>query len=219
MIKKFTLIFFAIFSISIYGQKKSSMERMVEEIQQIKQTTKTLKLVWWIPTEFWQAVMDEQKASTAEQKEYVVNLFDDYTILVAGDYSLEADDSGLDFTVNDVRKSLTFFENGKKISLLKESDVDDKVLTLMNEMMKPVFEQMLGKMGSGVDIFIYNNKDSAGKRIIDPYKQGNFSVQMGKDLFEWKLPMVSLMKEKVCKTDSAKFPGNYFYCPFHGTEL
>ena len=219
MIKKFTILFFVIFSLSIYSQNKTAMERMTEEIQQIKQTTKTLKLVWWIPTEFWQAVMEEQKASTPAQRDYVVQLFDDYTILVAGDYSLEANDSGLDFTVNDVRKSLTFFENGKKVPLLKESDVDDKVLALMNEMMKPVFEQMLGKMGSGVDIFIFNNKNSAGERILDPYKAGNFTVQMGKDLFEWKLPMVSLMKEKVCKTDSAKFPGNYVFCPFHGTEL
>ncbi len=192
---------------------------MVEEIQQIKQTTKTLKLVWWIPTEFWKAVMDEQKESTPEQKDYLVNLFDDYTILVAGDYNMEANNSGLDFTVNDVKKSLTFYENGKKVPLLKESDTDDQVLTLMNDMMKPVFEQMLGKMGSGIDIFIFNNKNSSGKRILNPYNSGNFRVELGTDIFEWKLPLVSLMEEKVCNTDSAKFPGNYVYCPFHGTKL
>ncbi len=219
MIRKFTILFFIILSLSVYSQKKTAMERMTEEIQQIKQTTKTLKLVLWIPTEVWQAVMDEQNQGSPAQRDYVTKLLDDYTILVAGDYSLETNDSGLEFTVNDVRKSLTFFENGKKVNVLKESEVDDKVLSLMNEMMKPVFEQMIGKMGSGVDIFIYNNKNSAGKRILDPYKSGNFTVEMGEDLFEWKLPLVSLMKEKVCKTDSAKFPGNYVYCPFHGTEL
>lgn len=219
MIKKFTALFFLIFSLSLYSQNKTAMERMTEEIQQIKQTTKTLKLVWWIPTEFWKAVMDEQKESTPEQKDYLVNLFDDYTILVAGDYNMEANNSGLDFTVNDVKKSLTFYENGKKVPLLKESDTDDQVLTLMNDMMKPVFEQMLGKMGSGIDIFIFNNKNSSGKRILNPYNSGNFRVELGTDIFEWKLPLVSLMEEKVCNTDSAKFPGNYVYCPFHGTKL
>lgn len=219
MIKKFTILFFIIFSLSVYSQKRTAIERMTEEIQQIKQTTKNLKLVWWIPTEFWKAVIDEQKGSTAEQKDYVINLFDDYTIFVAGDFSLGSNDNGLDFTVNDPGKSLIYYENGKKTPLLKESEVDDKVLTLMNDYMKPMFEQMLGKMGSGVDIFIYNNKNSAGKRILDPYKTGSFTVEMGPDLFEWKLPMVSLMKEKVCKNDFAKFPGNYIYCPFHGTEL
>lgn len=219
MIRKFTLFFLLTVSISIYSQDKTAMERMTQEIQQIKQTTKTLKLVWWIPTEFWKTVMSQQMGSTAEQQNYITNLFDDYTIFVAGDYNLEAINAGLDFTVNDVRKSLTFYENGKKVPLLKESEIDDKVLSLMNDMMKPVFEQMLGKMGSGVDIFIYNNRDSAGKRILNPYNSGNFTVELGKDKFEWKLPLVSLMKEKVCKTDSAKFPGNFVYCPFHGTEL
>ena len=219
MINKFTILFSIIFSLSLFSQQKTAIERMTEEIQQIKQTTKSIKLVWWIPTEFWEAVMNEQNAGTMEQRDYVVNLFKDYTIVVAGEYSLAANNGALDFTVNDVRKSLIFSENGKVVPILDDSDIDSEVLKMMNDTMKPVFAQMLGTIGSGIDVFIFNNKDSAGKRILDPYKKGNFSVKIGKDIFEWNLPLVSLMKEKVCKTDSAKFPGNYVYCPFHGTEL
>ena len=219
MIKKFTVVFSIILSLSLFSQKKTAMERMIDELQQIKQTSKSLKLVWWIPTEFWQVVMKEQKRGTPEQRDYINNLFNDYTILVAGNYSLASNNGTLDFTVNDVQNSLVFYENGQKLPTLKESDIDSVVLSLMNDTMKPVFTQMLGTMGSGIEIFIYNNKNSAGKRILDPYKPGTLTAEMGKDLFEWKLPMVSIMQEKVCKTDSSKFPGNYIYCPFHGTEL
>ena len=218
---KKNIIFILLFcSTFFYSQENLIADKMIQEIQQIKQTNSSLKLVWWIPTEYWQIAMSKQKNVTPDQIKYLNDLFNDYTIIVAGDFSLTEKNAEIEFKVNNVEKSLAFLdENGKKIQPLKESQVDEKVISLMNDILKPLFSQMLGKMGSGVEIFIYNNKTSDGNRILDPFKSGQFKVRVDKELFVWKLPLISLMEEKVCTIDDQKFPGNYVFCPFHGSEL
>lgn len=216
-----TLFLFAvIFSLHLFSQEKTSADKMLAETQLMKQSGTNLKLVWWIPTEYWRIAIQEQQAITPAQIEYIENLLNDYTIIAAGDYSLIPEDNTLAFKVLDIKQNVEFYNSDhKKISALKNSQIKKEVVVLINDMLKPLFEQMLGKMGNGVEFFIYSNKDMAGNRILNPNKPGSFKIEVNKEAFQFKLPLVSLMKEKICKADSAKFPGNYVYCPFHGTEL
>ena len=51
----FLLTFFA--GLLISAQQKTTSEKMLEEIQQIKQNQTEMKLVWWIPTEYWEVAL------------------------------------------------------------------------------------------------------------------------------------------------------------------
>ena len=218
--KKTIFLFAILFSLNLFSQEKPQSEKMLAEIQLMRQSATNLKLVWWIPTEYWGIAMREQQAVTPDQIEYIENLLNDYTIIAAGDYSLLPQHITIEFKVIDIKKGVEFYNsNHKKISALKNSQIKKEVVVIINDMMKPLFTQMLGKTGTGVEFFIYNNKDMAGNRILDPNKPGSFKIEVNNETFQFNLPLVSLMKEKVCKNDSAKFPGNYVYCPFHGTEL
>ena len=218
--KKTIFLFAILFSLNLFSQEKPQSEKMLAEIQLMRQSATNLKLVWWIPTEYWGIAMREQQAVTPDQIEYIENLLNDYTIIAAGDYSLLPQHNTIEFKVIDIKKGVEFYNsNHKKISALKNSQIKKEVVVIINDMMKPLFTQMLGKTGTGVEFFIYNNKDMAGNRILDPNKPGSFKIEVNNETFQFNLPLVSLMKEKVCKNDSAKFPGNYVYCPFHGTEL
>ena len=75
--KKILLILSLTLAIHLFSQENTTSERMLAEIQQIKQTNKSMKMVWWIPTEYWQVAMKEQQNITAEQVSYINNLFDD----------------------------------------------------------------------------------------------------------------------------------------------
>ena len=218
--KKTIFLFAILFSLNLFSQEKPQSEKMLAEIQLMRQSATNLKLVWWIPTEYWGIAMREQQAVTPDQIEYIENLLNDYTIIAAGDYSLSPQHNTIEFKVIDIKKGVEFYNSDhKKISALKNSQIKKEVVVIINDMMKPLFTQMLGKTGTGVEFFIYNNKDMAGNRILDPNKPGSFKIEVNKETFQFNLPLVSLMKEKVCKNDSTKFPGNYVYCPFHGTEL
>ncbi|ACU09001.1 hypothetical protein FIC_02571 [Flavobacteriaceae bacterium 3519-10] len=139
--------------------------------------------------------------------------------MIVGDYSLAAPDNTVDFKVNDIKNDVIFRSiDGKKVSALNTSAIDDKVLVIIDDVLKPLFVQMIGKMGSGLSIFVYDNwKD--GKLIIDPYKPGKFQVEVNNDIFKWQTPLISLLDEKSCSIDQMDFPANYIFCPIHGNKL
>lgn len=217
--KKIIVFLFLSCHILIFSQNKNNLDLLVSEIQKVTQTEKQLKLVWWIPTEFWRIASQDNNLATAEQIDYLENILNDYTIFAAGDYTLELKDGASDFKVNTIKNSFSLFGlDGKQITPLKDSDINNQTLTIINNTLKPLFGQMLGKTGSGIDFFIYNNiKD--GKRLINPNEPGSFKVEINKEVFLWKLPLVSLMKEKICPVDQEKMQGNWIFCPYHGAKL
>ena len=218
--KKTIFLFAILFSFSLFSQEKTQSDKILGEIQLMRQSATNLKLVWWIPTEYWGIAMREHEAVAADQIEYIENLLNDYTIVAAGDYSLIPQNNTLDFKVVDIKKGFHFYNSeNKKVSALKNSQIKTEVVVLINDTMKPLFEQMLGKMGTGIEFFIYNNKDMAGNRILDPNETGSFTIEVNKETFQFNFPLVSLMKEKECLVDQKKFPGNYVYCPIHGNKL
>lgn len=217
--KKYALLLLLCCGILSFSQEKTQTDRMIEEIQQVKQNQTDMKLVWWIPTEYWEVALQENGSITQQQLEYLKELLNDYTIVAAGDYNLDSESGVINFSVNDSSKKVVFYGlQDQKVTPLKESEIDDKVLIIVNQTLKPLFAQMLGKMGSGVNFFIYNNLEN-GKRIIDPNLPGSFKVDLNGEIFQWKLPLVSLMKEKTCPVDQQKMSGKWIFCPFHGNKL
>lgn len=209
----FLLTFFA--GLQISAQQKSTSEKMLEEIQYTRQSQGNLKLVWWIPADYWELAIGENGGATPEQIAYIKDLLEEYTIIIAGDYTI----NGTDFKVNKLNNGVTLYGlQGEKVPLLKDSQIDGKVAIIINEVLKPLFTEMAGKMGSGMSFFVYNNKKD-GKIMIDPRKAGEFKVEVNKDVFTWQLPLVSLLSDKTCPVNQEKLPGNYVYCPIHGNKL
>ncbi len=209
----FLLTFFA--GLQISAQQKSTSEKMLEEIQYTRQSQENLKLVWWIPADYWELAIGENGGATPEQIAYIKDLLEEYTIIIAGDYTI----NGTDFKVNKLNNGVTLYGlQGEKVPLLKDSQIDGKVAIIINEVLKPLFTEMAGKMGSGMSFFVYNNKKD-GKIMIDPRKAGELKVEVNKDVFTWQLPLVSLLSDKTCPVNQEKLPGNYVYCPIHGNKL
>ncbi|MBW8362518.1 MAG: hypothetical protein K0M56_10075 [Kaistella sp.] len=217
--KKIVFLFSLFAALQLFSQEKTQADKMLDEVQKITQTQNNMKIVWWIPSDYWQVAIGETGRATEEQIAVITNLLDDYTIIVAGDYTLDSPEDTVDFKVNSLSKGVVLYGlQGQKVQPLNESQIDDKVLTIINEILKPLFTQMLGKMGSGLTFFVYNNKTD-GKLIIDPRKPGSFRLEVNNDVFQWNLPLVSMMAEKTCPVDQKVLPGNYVYCPVHGSKL
>ncbi|MCB4236135.1 hypothetical protein LDL59_16780 [Kaistella anthropi] len=83
---------------------------MIEEIQQVKQNQTDMKLVWWIPTEYWEVALQENGSITPQQLEYLKELLNDYTIVAAGDYNLDSESGVINFSVNDSSKKVFFMD-------------------------------------------------------------------------------------------------------------
>ena len=56
---------------------------------------------------------------------------------------------------------------------------------------------MLGAMGEGIEVFFFP-ANSADAPIAVASKEGAFSVTVGTQTFQWRLPLAALMPQKVC---------------------
>lgn len=215
--KKITFLFSLLVGILVFSQVKTKADKMIEETQLIQQSDENFKLVWWIPTNYWQVAMEQNATVKQEQLDYIMNLLDQYTIIVVGDYTLSSSGETVNFKANNISDKVLFYGlNEEKKTPLKHSEIDDKVLVIIDDILKPLFVQMLGKTGTGLTFFVYDNKESTR---IDPTKPGSIKVVVNKNSFKWQLPLVSLMAEKTCSTDQQRYPGNFVYCPIHGHKL
>ena len=54
MIRRILPILIFIFSISAFGQDDIDVVDLIKEIQQMKKVESNIKMVWWIPSEYWE---------------------------------------------------------------------------------------------------------------------------------------------------------------------
>lgn len=218
--KKIFLFFTIVISSFLFGQSDKIMNQLINEVQQIKENDKSLKLVWWIPSDYWQIALEQQKQITPEQINYIKSLFDPYLVIAVGNYRLDLANREIVYESILSRESVLVTENDtNKLIPLKDSEIDPQTFTILNSFLKPLFQQMLGKTGEGLEILLYKNDSDQGKKIIDARKKGRFNVKVDLVDFHWNLPLVSLMEEKTCPVDQQKLQGNFVYCPFHGNKL
>jgi hypothetical protein len=85
--------------------------------------------------------------------------------------------------------------------------------------MTSVLGNALGQLGQGIQLFFFPATAPNGSTIAAASKQGKFSVMLAGHSFEWRLPLSSLLPQKVCPVDGEKMSGAWKYCPWHGNEL
>ena len=85
--------------------------------------------------------------------------------------------------------------------------------------MKPVLVNMLGPMGEHMEFFFFPRTSASGQPIADAKAEGSFRFGVGKDVYDWRLPLGSLLPQKTCPVDGERLSGAWEYCPWHGKKL
>jgi hypothetical protein len=198
---------------------KVSINKLTAETQQLSESPDNLKLVWWIPIEFWQAVFAENKTMPQRQIDEVLQVFEQYTLLAVVD-GIIGEFGDITYKPKDtVFNSLEIVDAHKKTyTPLREDTIDEKTLEVISYM-KPVLGNMLGDVGKNMYFFLFQKKENPMERIINPMKKEEFTINLGGEAFRWKLPLPSLLKPKKCPVDGQLMNATWKYCPFHGKEL
>jgi hypothetical protein len=206
-------------SLCIAQEIKPDTQSIIRETQQIKNQNHKLEIVWWIPEQFWRASFAANPNLTQEQIDNFLKIVRPYTIvvIVKGDFGPFA---GVTYdTATSIRTNLVLIDNvGNKYSPLDDEDTSVDMQNFLS-MMKPVFANMLGSMGKNFDFFTFPANDKNGKLIANPLVEGRFTVQLGGDKFNWRLPLGSLLPPKICPKCGEKLSGAYKFCPYDGTPL
>lgn len=204
-----------------YGQisEKVSLTEYIREVQKWEKHQNNMSLSFWLPTSYWGVALQESPNSSPEVIAQIERAFQDYVVVCALDLDILYGGSMSYTSEKELRKSLSIIDgDGKKYYPLNNKDLLPETSTFISAM-KPMFEGMLGKMGSGMHFYFFKIKDKKGENIIDEYKEGHFIIKHSSREFEYKLPLTTLLPPKKCSIDNEKMKGNWNYCPIHGVKL
>ena len=212
------LFFGALCCIANAADQAVDLGKFSQELQRSENVAGSFKMIWWIPTEFWEESF-KQAAMTREQKEGFQKAVNDYIVVAVIDGQINQLGGLTPQSAEHVRKNVTVqADDGKPLLPLGDDDVATETRTLLM-MMKPMFGKMLGEFGKGMELVCFKGKDDSGARLLDPRKKGQLLVSYGGKEYKWRLPLGSLLPPKYDAESGEKFPGNYLFSPYTGAKL
>jgi hypothetical protein len=193
----------------------------VKETQQSPNQPGYVGIVWWIPTEYW--VISAERGGMSEERAQQRYLpLKKYTVVAVAIGKI-----GIG-TVNwlpetQIRDNVLLRDSlGNSYPAVQKLDGDAEGLA---GILKPVFANILGKMGENILLLFFPASNKMAKSIADPLAEGNFSIVISKavygkeDILEWKLPLTTLSPPKYCPLGKERVQANWKYCPWHGVKL
>ena len=195
------------------------LTEMVRELQQWQRADNKMKMMMWLPTEYWRIAIAANKQLPQDVTDEIERVLGDYVLILACDLAIK-NDASMDFVSEvELRQRLSLYgKDGTPHPPLKDSEIDQEAMMLASNI-KPVFSQMLGQFGRGMQIFFFHAKDANGALHAEAMKSGELRLRYGAEEFRWTTPLATLLPPKACPVDKASMKGNWTYCPFHGNKL
>jgi len=202
---------------SALGEFKPDPTALVKDLESIDRSDERFTLVLWLPTEFWRASL-EGKVAPKEAEKFLKEL-DPYVVVAVADGATGIAGS-VTFSEPDLVKSAVTIEDrsGNLLSPLPDSQVSAGLRNLM-QMMRPMFGNMLGALGTHLAFVAFPGREKGGRRTVEATREGTFVVHVGPSSVRYRLPLGSLLPPAVDEKTGESFPGNYQFNPFTGNKL
>jgi hypothetical protein len=201
----------------VTGARAADLQKLVQDTQRLAQSGNQMTLVFWMPTAFWEASVANNPAMTADARAQVVAALQDYSV-----FAVVRARTGLGGVVEASAKEELLQNSrleigGKPIEPLAPDAISPAAQTLLATL-KPSFAGMLGSFGKSMELLVYPNRQD-GKPLLDEFKPGAFRYTLYEQVFNWRLPLPSLLPPRVDPKTNEEFPGNYDFNPYTGGKL
>jgi len=220
--KQLSLLAFTILlSVSAFSQtnQKVDFTEFIKEVQKWDKNENEVSLTFWIPNTYWHIALANNPKIDEESVANIESLFENYIFVCIADIEITPYGTMNYSDEKTLRKSLSLVDSlGNKYLPLADKQLDPEMVELIDRI-RPMFAQMFGQMGEGMNFYLFEVKDKNGKNIIDENEVNNFTIKHSNKSFEYNLPFVSLMAPKACPIDNEEMKGNWNYCPIHGVKL
>ena len=216
----FISVSLVLFASSLFGQTaKEQLNAIVRDTQKPGNRAGRITLIWWMPAEFWQAALSAGGTIPAAKAQEMVDTISDVNVVAVIDGKVGGF-AQVDFVSQaELEKNLSASDGqGKPLLIIPESKQSTATKNLL-AVMKPITANMMGEFGKNFSFFVFEGKNKDGLRRVDPRKPGSLMLRLGGEEFRWRLPLGSLLREKICPKCNETLPGNYVFCPFDGTPL
>lgn len=203
----------------IHAQDDTDLQALAQETQKLYQSSDEVTLVWWLPEAYWQATLSQNPAIGDAQLQQFLSTIRPYTVIAVVAGSIEPF-GGIRYESRDVLHDATTIRDpaGTTHAPLADEAVDPGMRNLM-DMLRPAIANVLGPLGQNIQFMVFPARNEDGVAIVDPTGSGFFDVTVAEREFSYRLPLGSLLPARFDAETDERFPGNYLYNPFTGSEL
>lgn len=220
----------ALFSAERKSLKDVDLTALSQDIQTIHQGpledgTNFVAIALWLPQEYWQTVMDKNAALPAANKAKLLETMKGVTMLalVQGDVTPLG---RFDFYQRDeIEKKLeisVIATDGKRRDLKPMKEISGELQGVL-AVFKPVMAAAMGNMGRSMEIFVLDNTNEDGSKILDSYEPGQIDIRMvrrdGSTMDSTiELPLNALYVPRKCPNGKDAHI-SWKFCPWTGVPL
>ncbi|WP_146118588.1 hypothetical protein [Blastopirellula marina] len=230
-----SLLFVCLVTTSVFAAERKPLKdvdltSLSQDIQTIHQGpledgTNFVAIALWLPQEYWQAVMDKNAALPAANKAKLLETMEGVTMLalVQGDVTPLG---RFDFYQRDeIEKKLeisVIATDGKRRNLEPMKEISGELQQVV-AVFKPIMAAAMGNMGRSMEIFVFDNKNEDGSKILDSYQPGQIDIRMvrrdGSEMDSTiELPLNALYIPRKCPNGKDAHI-SWKLCPWTGAPL
>ncbi|MAX81073.1 MAG: hypothetical protein CL843_12980 [Crocinitomicaceae bacterium] len=198
--------------------QRSQINALTDETQLLSNEDDKMRIVWWIPSEFWQIALAEEGSVSQDQIDAFIEVFDQYTLFAMADGDISTFGNVSYKTKNEIINSTYIITDDKEYHPIPTSEVSGDMTVILG-MFTPVLANMLGTMGENMHFIVFQPENEKGNPLINPTEKGAFTIMLAGEAFNFRLPVGALMPAKWCEKDQEEFNGAWNYCPYCGSKL
>lgn len=186
---------------------------------------KHIALVWWIPNEFWEAVLSRDPDVGASEKRAMLDAMAGVSLLAVVQADINVLGAFEFFSREQVEKnmSLSFSDAAGKLQKLSPVREISSDLEIVLSVFKPMLGAAMGNLGENMHFYVLSDKSMSSARLLDPYLEGQLNIQLAKkdkSLMQAKieLPINALFVPRKCPNGKDAHV-SWKYCPWTGKKL
>lgn len=196
--------------------RAADLTQLIQDVYRYNHAERIDTLAYWLPAEFWDEQWKNSPYMSDDDRRRTVKILKQYTIIAV--MSGRVYRSTLQpISREEIVKNLEVHQNGDLSLPLEEAEMPEELQSLLGRL-KATMENTLGQTGKGFELFVVSNVN-VDRRILDPREKGVLKLQVDDVVFEWKLPLASLLLPKLDPKTGESFPGTYNYNPYTGDKL
>ena len=201
-------------------------DELVAETQvDVARVRNQIAFVWYIPVEYWQAVLNRNGDLNPEEKANILRTMTGLMVVAVVQGECPPIGPIRYYGRNHLLKNTRFFQidaAGGQHPLRPYLSVNDQVRMLV-ESIAPSLGSAIGPLGDNLQFFIFNDQTIDRKRLLDPAQPGGLIVELavagGEPLrAEFEFPLNALYVPRICPNGKPAHV-SWRYCPWTGKKL
>jgi len=215
-----SLVFFNLNNFIFAEDFSPSLDALFEESCKKTDQVNSDTFVWWFPRQWWQVNLKLYPVVYAQDLPAMLKLLEPYNMIFAVRYQQTGQYGAVTYKDRGAIRKILRLEDaqGNIYKPLDDEQVNLEVRNLLNNL-RPKLAEKAVSLGQDMYFFVFPGKNPAGEEYAQAKKPGKFSVYLGDEEFNWKLPLSAFFPPKKCPLCKRQLKSDYQYCPYDGTKL